>query len=399
MKKSLLLAIVALILIVGAIAFVKSAQIMALIDMGENATEPPVTVSSYAVTADRWASSLSAIGSLEAAKGLLITADLEGRIAKIHFNAGQEVQAGDLLIEQDISTERAQLRAAQAALNLAKSDLDRIRELFRKQVASKSELDRADSSYRSAAADVDNIRATIEKKSIRAPFAGKLGIRLVNLGQSINAGDAVVSLQATNQMFVNFFLPQQLLSQVSVGLPVTLTSDAVPGESFSGAINAIDPEIDVNTRSIKLQGILTNDEQKLLPGMFASIDVLLPGEKPVLMIPITAVQYATFGDSVFIIEEANDSEPDVKNETENETVQATAPEIADSENASTPLRVRQQFVKLGETRGDFVAVDKGLEEGQQVVSAGVFKLRKGAPVVINNDVAPEYKLEPDVDDN
>ncbi len=385
MKKAILLTIVGLVLLVGAIAYVKYAQISTLIESGKSFTEPPLSISSYKVEMDQWENTLSAIGSLEAAKGLLITADLSGRIAKILFDAGSEVKAGDLLVEQDVSSEKAQLRSAQAAAALAKNNLDRISELYNKKVASKSEFDNAQSTYRSAIADVDNIRANIEKKSIRAPFNGRLGIRLVNLGQSINAGEPVVSLQATNQMFVNFFLPQQLLPKVKTGLEVRLNSDAVPGKTFTGKINAIDPEIDSNTRSIKIQAILANGEKELLPGMFASIDVVLPDMKEVLLIPITSVQYATFGDSVFIVEEAK------KTEGDNTASQSNS-------NEPPPLTARQQFVKLGEARGDFVTVEKGLTVGQVVASAGVFKLRNGAPVVINNTVVPEFSLNPAVDD-
>ena len=205
MKKSLLLSILGLVIVVGLLATVKSAQIMALIKMGETFSEPPLSISSFKVKSDQWENTLSAIGSLEAAKGLLITADLSGRIAKIHFSAGADVSAGDLLVQQDISAERAQLRSAQAAASLAKSNLDRISELYTKQVASKSELDNAKSSYQATIADVDNIRATIDKKSIKAPFDGRLGIRLANLGQTIKAGESLVSLQATKQMFVNWW--------------------------------------------------------------------------------------------------------------------------------------------------------------------------------------------------
>lgn len=387
MKKTIALTVFGLLLVVIALVAVKGLQIKALIDSGKIAGPPPVSISSHDVTKDEWRSTLSAIGSLEAAKGLNVSADLSGRISKIHFDAGDEVKAGDLLIEQDVSSERAQLRSAQASSALAKSNLSRISELYKKKVASKSEFDNAQSVYRSAVADVDNIRANIEKKSIRAPFDGNLGIRLVNLGQTINAGDPVVSLQATKQMFINFFVPQQLLSEIQAGLKVTVTSDAVPEEMFEGKINAIDPKIDEATRSVKVQALLANPEGKLLTGMFASIDVLLPDSQSVLLVPITAVQYATFGDSVFVVEE---KEAEL-NETE---VKSNTSEVAESEKV---LIVRQQFVKLGEKRGDFVSVEKGLKAGEIVASTGGFKLRNGAVVTINNSVVPEYSLDPQVE--
>lgn len=401
--KKIILAVFGLLIVIGALVLVKGAQFSTLVAMQESFVEPPMSVSSFAVKADKWEDKLSAISSLEAAKGLLITADLAGRISKIHFDAGSEVKAGDLLVEQDTSSERAQLRSAQASASLAKNNLSRISALYKKQVVSKSELDNAKSQYQSAIADVDNIRSIIEKKSIRAPFDGRLGIRLVNLGQTINAGESLVSLQATNKMFANFFLPQQMLSKVSVGLPIRLSSDAVPGKVFDGAINAIDPEIDTATRSIKLQAILSNDSQELLPGMFARVEVILPETKDVLLIPITAIQYAAFGDSVFVLETADKADKEKAKTASIETGTTEGLKTGDSKlNANNgqaePLISRQQFVQLGEHRGDFVAVAKGLNEGQLVASTGAFKLRNNGPIVINNSVLPEFNVSPQVED-
>lgn len=372
MKKAVILSILGIILIIAILAGVKTAQIMALVESGKTATVPPTFISSYKVKKDKWQKTLSAISSLEAVKGLVITSEQPGRITKILFDAGTEVEAGDLLVQQDILSEQAQLRSARASANLAKTSLERIRALYQKQAASKSELDNAQSIYDSTVAEVENIEAIIEKKSIRAPFSGRLGIRLVDLGQTVNAGQPVVSLQATNQMFANFSLPQQYLPKIRKKLPIRLTTDAIPGETFSGYISTIDPEIDTATRGIKIQAILDNPESHLLPGMFANLEVLLPEAEEVLLIPITAVQYATFGDSVFVIEP--------------------------SKEQADQLIARQQFVKLGETRGDFVVVTKGLEEGQEIASTGVFKLRNNAPVAVNNDVTPNYSLEPEVVD-
>jgi len=239
MKKTIALTVLFLLLLVGGIITVKAFQIGKLIETGKNFVEPPSAVSSIDIKLYEWESSLTAIGSLEAAKGLLITADLSGRITKINFDAGTEVSAGDLLIEQETTTERAQLRSAKSAVALAKNNFDRIKQLYKRRVVSKSEYDSANNNYQSALAEADNIRAAIEKKSIRAPFDGRLGIRLVNLGQSINAGEPVVSLQAADQMFVNFFLPQQDLSQLEKNLSVRVKTDAVPGKVFVGKINAM----------------------------------------------------------------------------------------------------------------------------------------------------------------
>ena len=388
MQKRLIFTVLGLLIAVALLGGIKAAQIATLIENGKSFSEPPISISSVEVKQDQWQNTLHAIGSLEAAKGLLITADLPGRIAKIHFDAGSEVKVGDLLVEQDISSEKTQLRSARAAASLAKIQLDRVKELYQKKVASKSEFDSAGADYDAAVANVDNILAAIEKKSIRAPFDGRLGIRLVNLGQIINAGDPVVSLQATKQMFVNFSLPQQHLPKLANQLPIDMVTDAIPDKQFSGFISTIDPEIDSATRSIKLQAIVANPGEDLLPGMFVTLKVILPDKLDVVLIPITAVQYATFGDSVFVIEEQPVDKQSESNDTSDEV----------SHDAEKPLVVRQQFVKLGQTRGDYVVVTKGLSVGEQIVSAGVFKLRNGAPVVVNNVVAPNYSLEPTVID-
>ncbi len=379
MKKALFGVFVGLCFVIGSLAYVKYEQISTLINSGKSFTPPAITTTSFDVKEAAWEQTLSSIGSLEATKGLVITADISGRISKVLFKAGSEVTAGELLVQQGTSEEQALLRSNQSAAALAKNNLERTAELYNKKVASKSELDNAQSTYDSAVADVDNTRATIEKKSIRAPFSGRLGIRLVDLGQFINAGDSVVSLQSINKMYVNFSLPQQFNAKVATGLAVRLESDAVPEKQFIGKINVIDPQIDTATRSVRLQAIIDNPMQELLPGMFATIDVLLPKTESVLLIPVTAVQYATFGDSVFVIEPALDEKTNKPIEPEK-------------------LIARQQFVKLGESRGDFVVVEKGLKKGEVIASTGVFKLNNGASVIINNSVVPDFSIEPSVSD-
>lgn len=424
--KNVLFTLVGIVFIVGAIALVKVLQISTLIETGKNQQVPSTTISAQKAQTYEWEATLKAIGSLEAAKGLEVTADLSGRITKILFDAGSEVEEGDLLIEQDVSTEKAQLRATQSAAALAKNNFSRVSQLYKSKVASKSEFDSSNNAYQSALAEVDNITAAIEKKSIRAPFKGRLGIRLINLGQTISAGEPVVSLQATDQMFVNFFLPQQNLPLLATGLTVRLTSDAVPETVFTGKINAINPVIDSKTRSVEIQAILANSEKTLLPGMFANIEVVMPETFTVLLVPITSVKYSTYGDSVFVVEEKTHSNLEQGQEEsvgekvdkskgkkieKNTATSLTA--INDSESTkgkthrpvntsekSTPpqLFARQQFVRLGESRGDYVVVIKGLKEGEMVVNAGVFKLRNGAPVVINNDIVPEFSLNPVLED-
>jgi membrane fusion protein (multidrug efflux system) len=316
------------------------------------------------------------VGTLEAVQGVMVTAELKGKVENIAFEPGAKVLAGDLLVQQDISSETAQLRASEAAVKLAKITLERTRKLLTEKTVSQSEYDNADAQYKQAAAQADNIRATIAKKTIRAPFAGRLGIRLINLGQTLNEGDAIVSLQSFDPIFVNFSLPQQQLAKVRPGLTVRMTTDALPGRTIEGRITAINPAVDAATRNIEIQATAENPGEQLRPGMFVNVNVVLPTLEKVLPIPATAVLYAPYGDSVFVVEEK-------KNE----------------KKGQPSLIVRQQFIRLGEKRGDFIAVASGLKEGETIVSTGVFKLRKGQSVVVNNSLAPEFKLMPKTKEN
>jgi membrane fusion protein (multidrug efflux system) len=316
------------------------------------------------------------VGTLEAVQGVMVTAELKGKVEDIAFDPGSKVLAGDLLVQQDISSETAQLRASEAAVKLAKITLERTRKLLTEKTVSQSEYDNADAQYKQAAAQADNIRATIAKKTIRAPFAGRLGIRLINLGQTLNEGDAIVSLQSFDPIFVNFSLPQQQLAKVRPGLTVRMTTDALPGRTIEGKITAINPAVDAATRNIEIQATAENPEEQLRPGMFVSVNVVLPTLEKVLPIPATAVNYAPYGDSVFVVEEK-------KNEKNNQP----------------SMIVRQQFIRLGEKRGDFIAVASGLKEGETIASTGVFKLRNGQSVVVNNALAPEFKLMPKTKEN
>jgi membrane fusion protein (multidrug efflux system) len=316
------------------------------------------------------------VGSLEAVQGVMVTAELKGKVDKIAFDPGAMVQAGDLLVQQDISSEKAQIQAAEAAVTLAKITLERTRKLLIEKTVSQSQYDNADAQYKQAAAQVDNIRATIAKKTIRAPFAGRLGIRLINLGQALNEGDAIVSLQSFDPIFVNFSLPQQELAQIRQGLVVRMTTDALPGRTIEGKITAINSSVDAATRNIRVQATAANPEEQLRPGMFVNVAVVLPAQEKVLPIPATAVLYAPYGDSVFIVEENN------------------------NEKTGRPGKiVRQQFVRLGKKRGDFVAIASGLKEGETIVSTGVFKLRNGQAIVVNNSQAPDFKLKPKTKEN
>jgi membrane fusion protein (multidrug efflux system) len=325
---------------------------------------------------EAWESVLTSVGSLAAVQGVTVTAELAGKIVTIAFKPGTLARAGDLMVQQDTSSEEAQLRATEATVALAKLNLERLGKLLSERTISQSQFDNADAQFKQAVAQSDNIRATIAKKTIRASFAGRLGIRLVNVGQMLNPGDAIVSLQSLDPIFVDFLLPQQQLAQVQTGLPVRVVTDALLGEVVDGKITAINPQVDSATRNIRIQATIPNAEERLRPGMFVNVAVVLPAKTKVLCIPATAVLYAPYSDSVFVVEEKTDEK-----------------------SGKAGKAVRQQFAQLGEKRGDFVAIVSGLKEGDTVVSTGVFKLRNGQSVIEDNTLAPEFKIAPKPEDN
>jgi membrane fusion protein, multidrug efflux system len=375
MKKSIILSIIGLLVLVGVLGGIKGLQINRMIAQGKQYSPPPETVTTAMVQSETWPSILTAVGSLEAVQGVTISAELSGKVVKIAFTPGNKVKAGDLLVQQDISTEIAQLRSAEASMKLARLNLDRAEKLLPEKVITRSTYDSNEAQYKQAAAQVDQIRASIEKKTIRAPFPGRLGIRLINLGQNLNEGDAIVSLQTMDPIYVNFQLPQQEVFKIQKGLEVKLTSDALPDEGIAGSITAVNPQVDTATRNIRVQATVVNADERLRPGMFVNVTVVLPTPQQVLTIPATAVLYAPYSDSVFIVEEKK----------------------GDNQKSSGKV-VRQQFVRLGEKRGDYITVTSGLKEGQTVVSTGVFKLRNGQAVVVDNTLAPTFKLTPKPED-
>jgi membrane fusion protein (multidrug efflux system) len=370
MIRNFVFTLFALVALVGLLGGIKALQISDLIAAGNSMVPPPTTIATHKVEKQDWEIVLDSVGTLEAVQGVVISADIPGRITEIFFTPGSRVEAGAPLVQQDITTETAQLRAAEANVELARLQAERVRELFAKRASSKSDLDTAEARLKEAVALADNIRTTIAKKTIRAPFTGQLGIRLVNLGQDLANGTPIVSLQAVDTLFLNFSLPQHSLSSLELGLPVRMTTDAVPGATFTGQVTAIDPSVDQATRNIRVQATLANSEQKLLPGMFASVKVVLPASEPVIAVPLTAIAFATYGDSVFVVEEET------------------------TEDGQKRLVARQQFVQLGRTFGDFVAISKGVSEDQTVVVSGVFKLQNGAPVAVNNEMKPVFSLSP-----
>jgi len=367
MKKRLILTVIGLTVLIAILVAVKALQIGAMIDQGKKFVPPSETVTSAVVKADSWETALTAVGTLNAVQGVTIAAELAGKVVEIAFEAGTQVTKGNILLRQDTSSEGAQLPGAVAQVNLSRTNLERMDQLFSKQLISQSDRDNAVAGAEQAQSQAENIRATIAKKTIRAPFSGQLGIRQVNLGQMLREGDPIVTLQALDPIYVDFTLPQQQLPLVRKGLTVLVTTDALQGTTLQGRITAINPLVDADTRQIKVQATVANRGDRLRPGMFANVAVGLPARQQVLAIPATAVLYAPYGDSVFIIEDAADKKGKV---------------------------LRQQFVRLGAKRGDFVAVTSGIREGEMVVSTGVFKLRNGQSVVVDNKLAPDFRKTP-----
>ena len=363
--------VLGLIAIFLVIAGIKGLQFFTMIKAGKAMVLPPTTVTSAKVKKGNWTPTLSAVGSITPVQGATISAELAGTVSEIGFESGKPVKKGDLLVKLDASAEQAQLRSAQADAELAKADFERARDLAARKVISEAELDAASAKYTQRKAAVDNMQSVIDKKEIRAPFDGIAGIREVNPGQMVPVGQHLVTLQALDKVYVDFSLPQQQLGSVQVGLPVKVITDAIDGREFDGKLTAIDSAINPATRSVSLQATIDNADHALRAGMFARVQVILPETKPTLYIPETAVSYAPFGNSVFVIEKQKDEK--------------TGKEV---------LALRQQFIRTGETRGDFVAVSEGLKEGDEIVSTGVFKMRNGMHVAVDNKLAPKPEFSP-----
>jgi membrane fusion protein (multidrug efflux system) len=371
MKRKIIVAVTGLIVVVAVLAGVKALQIRALIQAGAAATPPSETISATEVKAQTWESLLLAVGSVTAVQGVELRAELAGTVREIAFTSGGTAAKGQVLLRLDTSAEEAQLRAAKARAELARLNLVRARDLKAQGVIAQADFDSSEAAANQTVGEMDAIEATIAKKTVRAPFAGRLGIRSVNLGQYVHDGDPIVSLHSLDPVYVDFNVTEQQLAQVQRAMAVRVTTDATPGRVFAGKVTALNPEVDASTRNIKIQATVANAGGELRPGMFARVTLVLPETQPILVIPSTAVLHAPYGDSVFVV-------ADVKDEKSGKTVK----------------QVQMTTVRLGETRGDFVAVTTGLKEGQLIASSGVFKLRNGAPVAIDNSLAPDAQTAP-----
>jgi membrane fusion protein (multidrug efflux system) len=362
-------AIGGLVLLVVLLFGIKAMQIGKM--MSTPMVMPATTVSSAVVKEEDWAPTLSAVGSVSAVQGAVVSTELGGVVAQINFQNGSEAKKGDTLIKLDTSAEQAQLHTAEADLELARANLQRERDLAARKVVSKQELDAAESAFGQKQGAVDNMRSMIGKKEVYAPFDGQLGIRQVNVGQSIDARTPVVQLTALDPVYVDFALPQQNLPKLATGFETRVHTDTLPGREFKGTLTAINSMVDTVTRNVTVQATLRNLDHALKPGMFVKADVVLPEKSKTLVIPGSAVSYAPYGNSVFVIEKKKDPKSGKESQT-----------------------LRQAFVRIGEARGDFVSVTEGVKAGDVLVSTGVFKLRNGMPVVINNELAPQPQLNP-----
>lgn len=375
MAKRMILMLGVVLVVITALGFMKFKQVETAIQVGASFQPPPEAVTSIVAQREQWPSSMGVIGTMEAVHGVTVSADLPGVVERILFESGQSVHAGDVLVVLDTKQERAQLASLEAQSELARVNFGREQQLVNAGVISRMEYDQASAQQKATEANVAEIRATIERKTIRAPFTGVLGIRKVNLGQYLSAGMAVVPLQSLNPIYVNFGVPQQSARQVRVGGNLHVTSEDLAGNIFTGKVTALDSVIDETTRNIQVQATLPNPDGKLRPGMFVQVDVGLGASRSVITLPASAISYAPYGDSVFVITDLKDPK------------------------GKTYRGVRQQFVKVEGSRGDQVAVISGVNPGDEVVTSGVFKLRNGAAVNVNNKVQPGNNPAPKPEDS
>jgi membrane fusion protein (multidrug efflux system) len=374
MAKRLIIVLAATVVVLAGLGFIKFRQIQSAVQASAF-QPPPEAVTSLVVQREEWPAVMSVIGTTEAVHGVMVSADLPGTVARINFDSGRAVQQGDILVELDTRQEQAQLASMEAQQELAKVNFDRSQQLVNEGVISRMDFDQATSQQKATDANVAEIHATIARKTIRAPFSGILGIRKVNLGQYLSAGTPIVSNQSLNPIYVDVGIPQQTAVQVQVGRKLQVTAEELVGKVFTGTVTAIDSEVDPATRNIQVQATLSNPDGKLRPGMFVQVQLPVGASRSVIALPASAVNYAPYGDSVFVITDLKDPK------------------------GQTYRGVRQQFVKVDGSRGDQVAIVSGLNPGEEVVTSGVFKLRNGAAVQVNNKVQPANSSAPKPEDS
>lgn len=369
-RKAILAAVGILVLVIAVLGGIKGMQIGAMIAAGEAYVPPAQAVTTAEAQTVAWRSELTAVGTLVAVQGVTVSPEVPGTVRAIAFRSGQTVKKGDLLVRLDTSVERAELASAEASAELARAELQRRRNLPPAGAVSQADLDASAAEATRAAAAVANVRAVIAKKTIRAPFSGRLGIRQVNLGEVLQPGEPIVSLQSADPIYAEFSLPQQALAQIRAGDEITASTDAFPGRAWEGAIDVVDAQVDANTRNFTVRALVDNPGGELRPGMFVDVRVFRPETREVVVIPASAVLFAPYGDSVYVTKEQT------------------------TESGEAQLVAEQVFVRLGERRGDMVAVMSGLSNGDSVVTTGAFKLQNGMAVLVRNDLAPETSTEP-----
>jgi membrane fusion protein, multidrug efflux system len=350
---------------------------------------PPATVSTTVARAQDWQESLNAIGTLRAYRGVDVSTEIAGLVSKVNFASGRDVESGTVLLELTSDVERAQLEALKVAVDLAKTTLARDREQFTVQAVSQATIDNDEADLRSKTAQMTQQQATLEKKTIRAAFGGRLGISTVAPGQYLNAGDKIVPLQAIDPIYVDFYLPQQQIAQIKRGEPVAVTSDAWPGREFGGKISAVNSTIDASTRNIQVEATISNPQRDLLPGMYTKVSIQTGSAQRFITLPQSAIMHNPYGEAVYL---AQPPAPAKAGAATSETAKAS--ETAKKGGATPELVASQVFVTLGPTRGDQVAIVKGIEEGATVVTSGQMKLRNGTPLMVNNAVTPSSDPNP-----
>ncbi len=367
MLKKFVIAFIGLFLVLGTIVLIKKKEFAAPPPF----SAPPEGVTTAKAEAQDWDRTIAAVATLRADQGVTVASEGQGTVKVIAFESGAKVKAGDVLVELDSEVERAQLAAAQARAELAKVNVDRAQELLGRNAMAKSDFDNADGTYKQAVADVNSLRATLDKKTMRAPFTGRVGIRLISLGQFLDRGNPIVTLQALDPIHADFSLPQQRVADLKVGYAVRVSLDARPGVVFAGQVTAISPEIDTASRTLRVEATLDNAEELLSPGMFVDVQVVSPEKTHVIAIPSTAVYYQAYGDTIFV-----------------------AKEFKDEKTGQTVKRAEQRFVRIGEARGDYVSILSGVQPGEEVVTSGVFKLSNGTMLIVDNSLAPKVSLTP-----
>jgi membrane fusion protein, multidrug efflux system len=372
------LTILGLAVVLGALVSVKYAQIASLIGMAaamETSGPPPEAVATAMASAQTWEETISATGTVASSKGVVVSNEVTGVVSSIAFESGATVEKGAVLVQLDARVEKAQLAQAQVRRNLARTTAERARKLATSGAESQAQIDADENALAAANAEIEVLRAQIARKTIRAPFTGKLGIREVDLGQYLGPGTTITTLESAQGVYVDFDVPQQ--QDIAIGMKVRVTLEGIADYVGHGEVFAIEPRIDASTRTKKLRARIDDDDVALRPGMFAQVEIVRPETTDVVAVPATAILHATYGDSVFVIEPAPP-----------ERAEQTGP-------AGQPvLAVRQQFVRLGARRGDFVAIAEGLDAGAEVASEGAFKLRNGAAVFVDNTRALEPSLAP-----